>query len=77
MTCMVLIGSTDKFKTMIKKSEYNRAVIENFILYYTGVSIDEPGIDNFADALYEHLDSYILEDHVDGIEGDDVVIELK
>ena len=56
----------------MKNSERNRLVLENFLLHVTHVN----GDDNERDIdvqmswtpreLYQHLDDYIEEDHVDG-----------
>lgn len=52
----------------MKKSEYNRCVISNFILFYTHQNEDEATSE--ARRMYDLLDSYIEEDHTDGIDGD-------
>jgi hypothetical protein len=49
------------------KSEENLAVINNFILYYTG---DHPHSD--CDNMYRAAKDYIEEDHVDGKPADNV-----
>lgn len=50
------------------KSEHNRNVIENFILHITHQNKDEAT--GIAKSMYESLDDYIDEDHVDGVDGD-------
>lgn len=52
----------------ITKSELNQAVIENFILYFTHQNRDEAL--GAAKDMYDSLDRYIEEDHVDGKGGD-------
>lgn len=55
----------------MKKSDYNRMVIENFILFFTHETRDFMATDlTEAVDLYEALDNYIKEDHADGIDGD-------
>lgn len=54
----------------MKKSEYNKMVIENFILHFTGVSRNHDTEGSQAFDLYEALDNYIQEDWTDGIDGD-------
>jgi len=58
----------------MKKSDLNRGVIENFILFVTHCGNDELE-DNLSTemtftpkSLYELMESYIEEDHVDGRE---------
>lgn len=62
----------------MRKSEYNRNVLDNFILWYTHVNRGEPGEaapsgnlpDSMAKMLYDEVDAYIEADHVDGVDGD-------
>jgi hypothetical protein len=58
------------------KSEYNKGVLDNFVLWYTHKNREEitdaPELTNvLAKTLYEQINLYIENDHVDGIEGDD------
>ena len=55
----------------MKKSEYNKQVIENFILFFTHETREQATELTEAIDLYEALDNYIEEDHVDGIGGDE------
>ena len=52
----------------MKKSEYNRNVIANFILDYTHQNEHEATGE--AREMYNHLIQYIEGDHADGIDGD-------
>lgn len=54
----------------MKKSEYNRSVIENFILFFTHETREQATEATEAIDLYEALDNYIEEDHCDGVDGD-------
>lgn len=56
------------FRKTIKKSDRNRMVLENFVLDYTHQNIDEAK--GNAKNMYNHIDTYIDEDHVDGVAGD-------
>lgn len=55
----------------MKKSDYNKMVIENFILFFTHETREQATDGTEAIDLYEALDNYIEEDHVDGVDGDD------
>lgn len=59
----------------MKKSEKNRNVIENFILYYTHQNIDEATGE--ARDMYDSLNNYIEDDHVDGIDADDPEEDIR
>ena len=54
----------------MKKSELNRAVLENFILHITHSNEGDHDADvsrsYTANELYQMVDDYIKEDHVDG-----------
>ena len=58
----------------MKKSELNKGVLENFALWYTHKNRDEAnneeGLKDIfqlsAERLYQAIDEYISEDHVDG-----------
>lgn len=68
----------------MKKSTYNRRLLDNFVLWKTHFNreeaeslstdtITEDRIEQFntAKELYEDIDGYIWNDHVDGLDGDD------
>lgn len=60
----------------MKKSDYNKALLENFVLWYTHFNREEAikggGVATaLATGLYEQIDLYIENDHVDGVDGDD------
>lgn len=59
----------------MKQSEKNRNVIENFILHYTHENIDEA--EGEARDMYDALDDYISEDHVDGVDADAYAEQYK
>ena len=58
----------------MKKSELNKAVLDNFVLWYTHKNRDEAeneeGLKDLhqltASEFYTKVDEYIAEDHVDG-----------
>ena len=54
----------------MKKSEKNRLVLENFVLFFTHENKQEAK-SKLAKQLYKAVKNYIKEDHVDGVDGDE------
>lgn len=68
---MTITESVNEHSQTLVKSEYNKRVIENFILHFTHESREQATEYTEAIEMYQSLDDYIEDDHVDGIEGDE------